>query len=420
MKPPAPAPETPAKTPPHSAASAEDEARELHHQPVAPALAWLLLAGFLALLTARPLRLLAGGELGPIASRLATDLTAEIPADGGAAGRFTERLRLGIDHLDRDLEKAGAGLAEGLLPAYYRAMWRLGSGHETVHVGRGGWLELRTAFDYVTGPPLLAPRRLQQPHTDPRPPLAAFAADLRRRGIALWVLPVPSKVMVHPESFAPALRGSAADLHNPSFLQLRDELEAAGLRVFDPLPQLRQVAGEQNAYFATDSHWTPPAFAAVAAALARALEQEVPLGPRDTPWRRRRQPTGLHGDLARMLNLERFLPPETAELAAIEAPTGGRLFAPAKEAEVLLLGDSYANLFAPQGADFAAQLACELGRKVDRITVNGGGASGSRHQLAAELLADPHRLDPTRVVVLEFAVRELIGERWRVVPLAAP
>lgn len=400
--------------------SPEEEANELHHLPVERGLAWLLLGFFLLLITVRPLLSLRSEEVRRVFTTFAEQLTLAKDKDG--AREKNRQLRRAIQEFDDDLEK-NSRFSDRLQPIWHQALASLGSGHETVHVGKNGWLEYRPAFEYVTGAPILDPFRLRAwPDADPRPAIQKFAADLALRGIVLWVMPAPSKVMVHPESFAPELRDAAEELDNPSFAALRQELRAAGIRVFEPLPVLRQLAREKQVYFKTDSHWNPLGIDATAAALAAALEAEVPLGPRSKEWRRQTQQLDYAGDLARMLHLENSpdYPPELVEVQVV-TDAKGRLWKNDPQAEVLLLGDSFANIFSPRGAGLAAQLAFYLGRDVDRVVMDGGGPVGTREQLDRELRQKPHRrLATTKVVVLEFAARELAIGRWRVLQLRRP
>ncbi len=378
-------------------ASPEEEARELHQQPVDRRVASLLLLVFLALLVWRPLQMLHSGKLRELSSAFGRDFDAA--AD--------------------DLEKESGRFTEPLVPGWQLVMARLGTGNESVLVGLDGWLEYRPAFDYVVGTPILDPDRLAKVQAgDPRRALRRFRADLRARGIELWVVPVPSKVMVHPESFARGLESRLDELDNPSAKEMWRELEALGLRILDPLPAMREIARTERAFLKTDSHWSPPSISKTAELLASAIEAEGILSPRDTDWRRAVQKINYGSDLSRMLHLREtaFFPPEPIEVPVVTTARG-RLFKNDPQAEVLILGDSYSNIFAPRGGSFPAQLAYFLGRKVDRIAIDGGGATLNRAQLVRELRDNEHRLDTVKVVVLEFAVRELTAGHWQVIRL---
>lgn len=397
----------------HRGPSPEGEARELHHQPVARPIAVILLTGLLLMVGIRPLLLLRGEEARGVFATFFGRLAA-MPQEQGSLRERNRKLRVAIDEFDDSIEKL-APLTERLQPIWQKAMARLGSGHETAHVGLDGWLEYRPGFEYVTGQGILDPKRLAQwGDADPRKALKLLGRDLRARGIELWIFPVPSKVMVHPESFAPELRGQDVDLQNPDFAQLRRDLEAEGLKVVDPLPVLRELARTKQVYFKTDSHWNPVGIDRAAAFLAAELEAGVSLSPRSVEWRRKEQTIPYGGDLSRMLHLE-DLPHFAVEPVTVQMVTDsrGRLMKDDPKAEVLLLGDSFANIFAPRSGSFPAQLAYHLGRPIDRISMDGGGAAGNRQQLLQELNENPARLAGKKVVVLEFAARELAIGRWK-------
>ncbi len=397
----------------------EQEANELHHQPVDFRIALVLVLAFLLLITVRPLLLLRSEGVRAVFATFYADLSA-VPREASGVREANRKVRAAIAEFDGDLEK-NSRFSERLLPVWHEAMARLGIGHETVHVGRDGWLEYRPAFEYVTGTPIFDPARLARwPAADPRPALLRLAADLELRGIKLWLMPAPSKVMVHPEGFTDAVV-DIENLDNPSYAELKSELEAAGIRFFEPLPLLRAAARERQVYFKADSHWNPVGIDVAAAGLAAALEAAVPLGPRNRDWRRKVQKINYPGDLARMIHLHHspLYPAETIEVAMV-TDARGRLWKPEPSAEVLLLGDSFANIFAPRAGSLPAQLAYHLGRDVDRMVMDGGGPVGTREQLDRESRQDVQRLHTTKVVVLEFAVRELAIGRWRVIPLRKP
>ena len=100
-----------------------------------------------------------------------------------------------------------------------------------------------------------------------------------------------------------------------------------------------------------------------------------------------------------------------------------RLWQPDESAEILLLGDSFTNVYSMpelgwgEGAGLAEQLAANLGRPVDKIAVNAGGAYGARERLVGELAAGRDRLAGKKIVVWQFAQRELAVGDWKILPL---
>jgi alginate O-acetyltransferase complex protein AlgJ len=86
---------------------------------------------------------------------------------------------------------------------------------------------------------------------------------------------------------------------------------------------------------------------------------------------------------------------------------------------VLLLGDSFANIYSGedldwgQNAGLAEHISLASGRGVDRLVLNAGGASATR----AALARDSGRLEGKTAVVYEFAARDLSSGDWKIIPL---
>ena len=268
-------------------------------------------------------------------------LLATLRSEGALAAN--RALRQSLAALEDRLGRESA-LSAALRPAAQTVLARaLGYGNSQVVVGRQGWLYFRTEFDYLTGPPFLAPRELARRRTpgaryhvaepDPVPGLVRLHDELAERGIELVFFPVPVKAQVHPEhlvrfsALGAADAGEAAGLANPSFPELVRRLGEAGIPVYDALPELRAAtrAGEA-VYFATDTHWNAAGMRIAAAGLARFLRGEAALPPRPPAGLRRRSfPHQFKGDLTRMLG----------------AGIGGPIFAPERIEldEIVGLGD---------------------------------------------------------------------------------
>lgn len=363
-----------------------------------------------------------GPRVGPFADLFAG---SEAPAPAGLVAA-SRRLEGRLDDLERRLEDA-SHLRAVALSGVQVLLAAGGAGNETVYVGREDWLILRAGFDYLTGPPFLDPRVLERrrraapswepkPEPDPRPAILDFHRQLAARGIRLMILPAPTQPMIHPESLRSGLAASPAGLQNPSFDAFRRGLEAAGVIVVDPVPplleNLRQTGREQ--YLRTDSHWSPEAVDAVARALADRIRS---MGPSwagaPLTWRRRTTTLEGVGDLERSLMLpgwQNLYTPQSVELQQVTTRRG-RPWRPDPRAEILLLGDSFTNVYSDSstgwgtGAGLAEQLSFHLERPVDRIAINAGGVAASRRRLAA-------RLAGKKVVVWQFAIRELAVGDW--------
>lgn len=315
----------------------------------------------------------------------------------------------------------------------------LRGGDEQAYFGRAGWLFYRPSVDSVTGPGFMTAKwrrerlrsadpSLPLPQPDPLKALIQFKRQLDARGIALVVVPTPGKESVLPERLTSRAGGGPAIVQNPSFDRLKSELGKAGVDVFDPatvLLERRRRLGE-DVYLKTDTHWSAAAMGVVAAKLAAHL-----IGSNLLPWERkvswqtRQVPITNSGDLTAMLNLpkeQQFFPPETVRITRVETPEGQPWVAD-PGATVLLLGDSFCNIYSlaamgwGDSAGFAEHLSLNLGRPVDRIVINAGGASSTRQELAREIISGRDRLAGKRLVIYQFAARELAFGDWKLFDL---
>jgi alginate O-acetyltransferase complex protein AlgJ len=303
----------------------------------------------------------------------------------------------------------------------------LGAGNERVYPGREGWLFYRPDVEYVTGRGFLEERQVARriastsewqslPQPNPLPALVRFHADLAARGIGLVLMPTPVKPVVHPEALS---RGSRGPVRNASYGELAASLDAAGIAVFDPAEELSR--GTSDRYLRTDTHWRPEAMEAVAERLARFIEARWPAAPvGSSAYRVERVEIRQTGDIVPMLDLadeQRLYPPESVWLRRI-VNADGSIWRSSRDADVLVLGDSFSNIYSLESmgwgtsAGFVEQLSYALRRPVDRIVQNDQAAFATREMLAR----DTGRLQTTRVVVYQFAERELAFGDWRILP----
>jgi len=310
-----------------------------------------------------------------------------------------------------------------------------GVGNEQAYTGRDGWLFYRPGVDHLTAAPFLDPAWqaararggdawTQPPAPDPVAAIVDFHEQLARRGIILVVLPIPGKATIHPERLTARLGDDAVPLRNRSTAELLRQLEQRGVQVFDPIATLVEMRlTQRDVYLSTDTHWRPEAMEQVATDLATYLRTEVGLPARPaTPFTRREVETAHLGDVAVMLRLppdQPLFPEQSVTVHEIWTPTGER-WTPDPSADLLLLGDSFTNIFSTPDlgwgthAGLAEQLAFTLARPVDRMSRNAGGAHSTRVDLQR---AGAERLAGKRVVVWQFSERELSFGDWKHIDL---
>lgn len=366
--------------------------------------------------------------------------TAEAFADrqGPLASRVVSANRALLRELGRyetRVEEESWLSREVLPPAQYFFIRHLRVGNEKVYYGRKGHLFYRPDVDFVAGRGFLHPRQmrrrlLEDPdrevpvQPDPVAAIVQFNRELAGMGIRLIVVPVPAKPTLHPKMLDKHYPSRRPPPQNPSFEELMRILQDRGVAVLDCDDLL--LSHKKGGYLEQDTHWLPSAVEITAEALARwirgleILPERPPVG-----YTRRRVKVAHSGDTAAMLKL-----PKNSNLYGLDPVRIHQVFSPDRRlwvrdetADVLLLGDSFTNIYSMPalnwgvGAGLAEQLSYYLQRPVDRITMNDNGAYSTRLELARRILAGEAPLEGKRVVVWQFAARELAQGDWRIIPL---
>lgn len=333
----------------------------------------------------------------------------------------------------------GSLLRQQLLPPVQLLLTdSLGLGNEQAYLGKDGWLFYRPDFDYVTGRGFLERRVLESrrrsgdqwnppPQPDPIAALVDFDRQLAERGVRLLVAPTPVKPVLQPSEFS--FRGAhEPPLDNPSYPEFLERLEESGIAVADivqPLVEGKRELGSP-VYLAADTHWTPEGMELAARELARRVQEVAELEPEpDSGYLRRKVTVESLGDIATMLRL-----PSTQQVFSNQRVTPqrvldfeGRPWRAEPSARVLVLGDSFTNIYSVDrlgwgtGAGLAEQLSYYLQQPVDKLALDAGGAYASRQALARELAEGNDRLAGKKVVVYQFAVRELAFGDWKLITL---
>jgi alginate O-acetyltransferase complex protein AlgJ len=328
---------------------------------------------------------------------------------------------------EKELETESV-VSEWLLPRVQLVLVKLGAGNEQVYVGRDRWLFYRPDVDYITGPPFLEPKVMtHRAHAaavqpDPVKAIVDFRDQLAARGIDLIAVPIPMKPGVETNKLSARAEPNAV-LQNASFDEFKTRLETAGVRVFDPglvLASRKTTAGNAARYLETDTHWRPETMQFVAEYLAPYLQMPA---KRSTLQIAQRTVTG-NGDIARMLKLpesDNSFPSESVRI--VEVTAENTPWHSSKDAEILLLGDSFSNIFSlgalgwGESAGFAEHLSRGLGRPLDSILRNSDGAFATREILSRELGRGRDRLAGKKLVVWEFAARELAFGDWKMLEM---
>ncbi|MFH1733014.1 MAG: hypothetical protein ABIF82_15385 [Planctomycetota bacterium] len=416
---------------------------EVGHTAISRGTAWLLIVLFALTALAVPVGQYVHGR--GTSAPGAHDVFRAVPAAAAAGWHGDALFRRVVNANDaalKAMDEYERGLENDLFLRPHVRPWVqlvtgkwLGASGEQVYVGREGWLFYRPDIDHVTGPGFLTSRHVRKReagrnewedelHLDPVRTIADFAAQLDRRGIRLIVMPTPVKPQIHPERFSARYAGRRGALHNPSFAQFKAELEAKGVLVFDcaeALADAKRPTGSPQ-YLETDTHWTPQAAELIAAHLKEFIDEHagLPKAP-PTKYTRRDVRVANHGDLAAMLGLpagqERYGKQEVVLREVMRSRS--YLWRPDRDADVLVLGDSFTNIYSleamgwGESAGLAEQLSFLMQRPLDRIVRNAGGAFATRQMLGRELARGRDRLAGKKLVIWQFAARELSSGNWR-------
>lgn len=317
-------------------------------------------------------------------------------------------------------------LYSDLVAAYQYIMTTLFRiGNDKAIVGKDGWLFYTNDIAYLTAKTNCEKREQYRLAVEC---IADFSAQLAARGIELIVMPVPLKTMIYPEK----LSGEYDDqtyLQNSEYNRWISELEKRQIRVVDPTMKLCVMKRSGiPTYLKTDTHWTPQAMEAVAGEVCRQIE-EIGVSESDSSlaYTRVEQSVSQQGDIYTMLKLKMpitWLPCEQVVSHAVWKENGHEKWNPEKQAEILLLGDSFSNIYslAEMGwgtsAGLAEQISYCMNCAVDVIRRNDKGSIATRQILQSDLLRGNDRLAGKRVVVWEFAMRELMQGDWRKLDMA--
>jgi len=292
-------------------------------------------------------------------------------------------------------------------------------GNEQAYLGQDGWLFYRADIDSL----YIYNNTLSQVQLETSYPQAAlktitdFKKQLKDRNITLIVMPIPVKPSIHPEKFSVRHQNPNAPIHNHAYTEFIEQLVSNGVLVYDPSSILFEASQQKAQYLKTDTHWKPEAMERIAKHLAEFITDRVKFVNTPTPIYTETATDVVNvGDITNMLNLsahQTLFPPENVTIHIVHTQDSQR-WKPNQNSEILFLGDSFSNIYSLDGmgwgesAGLVEHLSAKLERPIDKITINAGGALATRQALAQQ----PDRLIGKRVLLYQFASRELYSSNW--------
>lgn len=408
-------------------------ALEVGHTEVTPQMAKGMLVIFLLLIFAVPLwqTLFADSQMPasiPFKKQENASLLRIVP-------QWNNQLLESINAIETELEERSF-LRSLLLKPGQKFLLALGYGNEKVYPGIADWLFFRPDMDYLMGAPFLddaqielrsASGKLWESKIQPDPLLAIthFKKTLATQGIELILVPTPVKASLHPEKFY----GDVIDqpLQNRSWNHFLKRLQQENIMVFDPAVVLASHLQTESGplYLQTDTHWRPEAMEQTARKLAEFITTSIDLSRSNTDQQQREETVTSRGDIDAMLLLsekDNPFPRETVEIQSVLS-IKNELWQSDSNSEILLLGDSFSNIYSLSGmgwgagAGFAEQLSFYLQCSLDTILQNDAGAFATREFLSKELAGGRDRLKGKKVVIWQFATRELSSGDWKIIDM---
>ena len=191
-----------------------------------------------------------------------------------------------------------------------------------------------------------------------------------------------------PSGFRPSNRGTGSFVAG---------LRRQGIEVFALDPASVPEPGQR--YLRADTHWTPPLMERAAADLATLIRKKVslPAAASLSPWKVERELRSNGGDLLGMLRLpedQKVFAPQDVVTHRVTTAADGRPWSASIGSEVVLLGDSFTNIYSDSSlgwgasAGFAEHLSLALGLPIDVVAINGGGADAARAEIAGPAAAN--------------------------------
>ena len=185
---------------------------------------------------------------------------------------------------------------------------------------------------------------------------------------------------------------------------------------------LYEAKSQNQQYLKTDTHWKPQGMEQVAKDLASFINERIEFtNEPTTTYTKVKVEIENIGDISKMLRLsenQNVIQPERITSHIIR-DNFGELWQSDRTAEILFLGDSFSNIYSFAGMEwgessgFVEHLSAELSRPIDTIVINDGGAFATRQKLIQE----PERLNGKRVLIYQFAARELYSGDWKILSI---
>ncbi|MDK1032083.1 MAG: hypothetical protein QGD94_08765 [Planctomycetia bacterium] len=308
---------------------------------------------------------------------------------------------------------------------------------ENAVAGREDWLFYWPGVRYLVAPYPKVPEDPKQ--LGAAGAIIAYRDKLAERGINLLVVPVPSKSSIYPEMLTSGAAGAEREIH-ANTLMLIAELRHAGVEVLDLADAFWKAKKDEpddaktRYYLKHDTHWSGKGVRLAAKVIAARIRDLGWAPPATVEYDLKPSTFKREGDIVRMMKnpfVTAATPPRHADCMQVVRRDTGELYVGAPDSPVLILGDSFLEVYRtfprtpeevkagkearPLSAGLISHLAAELGAPLTAVVNEGGASTLVRQDLARK----PGTLVGKKLVVWEFTERDIrFGtDGWQDVPL---
>ncbi len=302
---------------------------------------------------------------------------------------------------------------------------------------RDGWILHESELEYVNAGSFIgenataANPNAPPEYADPIPAIVDFHRQLEARGIELYLLPVPVRPIIFPESVLGTEAFADREVVPNLQLSLQEAvsvLQERGVRVIDLTERFlkhREDPQRGPVFLPSETHWTPYGISLAAKRVAARIKER--------PWYEsvfkhdfsQRWLTKMHKSLIsrrceQASGLERPRDPVQVRRVRLKTENGRmRIGLENPESPVIVMGDSNTNFWNRRDSSLPQILGFELGFPVDLISIAGGGANDARLNLMRRIRAEPEYLEDKRAIIWCFSARAFTNTPggWRLLPI---
>lgn len=334
---------------------------------------------------------------------------------------YNSYLQTKLENFENNLEDNSV-YREAIIPITQAGLFKIfTTGNENAWIG-DEYLYYKDANSYLTQPGFLEKEQLEKRQKEasiqPNPinAIIDFKNQLAKRGIKLIIVPAPPKA-----SFV--LRNGNDVLNNESYNKFVIKLKKEGVIVCDLFKLLENRNFENSGFLKYDTHWSPETIKVVSEEVSKLLDS-LSIQKGKTDYLTKKIEIQNYGDIVDMLNLNNnshFFKPQTIEIEQVLE--NNFLFKPSKQSDILFLGDSYSNIYSMETMNWGASaglsehISKKMHRPIDRIIMNDAGAYATRQELSNDMKRGRDRLYNKKVVIWEFAARELSVGEWKILDM---